>query len=132
MTAPQSATPAAPRGRDPLNAAQYYLGNRWALFPLGGLAIGIGMYLGGWGWLVTVGAAPIILSTLPCLVMCGLGTCMMCRSGKKEAALQIVTVDTATSASALGAAKIEALPVDVSSHCHDDVRVVSANGSITQ
>ena len=132
MTAPQSATPAAPLGRDPFSTARYYLGNRWAVLLIGGLAIGIGMYLGGWGWLVAAGLAPIILSTLPCLVMCGLGVCMMCRSDKKEAALQTGAVDTATSASGAGAAKIEALPADAASRGHDDVRENSANGSIAQ
>lgn len=29
------------------------------------------------GWLVAVGAAPLILSLAPCLVMCGLGLCIM-------------------------------------------------------
>ena len=133
MIAPQSATPAAaPRVRDLHTAARYYLGNRWALFLLGGLAIGVGMYLGGWGWLVAVGAAPIVLSTLPCLVMCGLGACMMCRMGKKEAALQTGAVDTATSASALGAAKIAALPADTANCGHDDVHGNSANRTIVR
>ena len=137
MTAPQSTTPAAPSlGRGMLGAARYYLGNRWALLALGGLAIGIGMYLGGWGWLVAVGAAPIILSVLPCLIMCGFGACMMCRSGKKEPALPLGAADTAISASALAIAKIEAPPVAGSSCCHDDGRGNSANalaaGSTTQ
>ena len=30
-----------------------------------------------WGWLVAVGAAPLILSLAPCIAMCGLGLCMM-------------------------------------------------------
>ena len=38
--------------------------------------VAIGMYF-NWGWLVTVGAAPIILSILPCAVMCTLGLCVM-------------------------------------------------------
>lgn len=46
---------------------------------VGGLAViaGGGLAVGGWGWLVAAGLAPIILSLLPCLVMCGLGLCMM-------------------------------------------------------
>lgn len=44
-----------------------------------GLAFG-----GGWGWLVAVGAAPIILSLLPCAIMCGLGLCMHKMSSKQQ------------------------------------------------
>jgi len=38
--------------------------------------VAIGMFF-NWSWLVTVGAAPIILSILPCAVMCTLGLCVM-------------------------------------------------------
>jgi hypothetical protein len=41
-------------------------------------AIAIGLAL-NWGWLVAVGAAPIILALAPCAVMCALGLCMMPR-----------------------------------------------------
>ena len=41
--------------------------------------IGAGLAL-NWGWLTAVGAAPLILSLAPCVVMCGLGLCMTCRS----------------------------------------------------
>ncbi|MFT2095071.1 hypothetical protein ACMS1Z_10425 [Acidiphilium multivorum] len=57
----------------------------WRRFLTGRIAIvvglvavaGGGLAVGGWGWLVAAGLAPIILSLLPCLVMCGLGLCMM-------------------------------------------------------
>ncbi|GLR65375.1 hypothetical protein GCM10010909_00530 [Acidocella aquatica] len=53
------------------------------LIVIGGGALAFG---GGWGRLVAIGVAPIILSILPCLVMCGLGLCMMgMRKGKKSA-----------------------------------------------
>ena len=29
-----------------------------------------------WSWLVAVGIAPLVLTVLPCAVMCGLGLCM--------------------------------------------------------
>ena len=29
-----------------------------------------------WGWLIAVGAAPLILSLAPCAAMCALGLCM--------------------------------------------------------
>lgn len=35
-----------------------------------------GAAAGGWGWLVAAGIAPVLLSVLPCLIMCGLGLCM--------------------------------------------------------
>ncbi|XSC45688.1 hypothetical protein ACF1BQ_006340 [Bradyrhizobium sp. RDT10] len=76
MTAPQSTTTTEPSlGRDVLNAARYYFGNRWFLLALGSLAVIAGLPFGGWAWLVAAGLAPIILSALPCLVMCGLGVC---------------------------------------------------------
>ena len=128
MTSPQSTTAVEPSlGRDVFNAARYYLGNRWALLVLAGVAVSLGLYFGGWGWLVAAGAAPIILSTLPCLIMCGLGVCMMCRSGKKESAIPPGAADTATSASALGIAKMEAPPVAESNCCHHGVRGNPAN-----
>ena len=109
-------------GRDALYAAQYYLGNRWTLLALGALAVVLGLTFGGWGWLVAAGLAPVILSTLPCLIMCGLGVCMMCRSGKKESASPPGAVDAVTSPSALATAKIDAAPIAGSSGCHEDVR----------
>lgn len=51
------------------------------LIAIGGGALAFG---GGWGKLVAIGVAPIILSILPCLVMCGLGLCMMGMSKKKS------------------------------------------------
>ncbi|MEO6782656.1 MAG: hypothetical protein ABI407_14990 [Bradyrhizobium sp.] len=85
MTTPQSATAAErPLGRDLLGAARYYLGNRWGLLGLGSVAVTAGLSFGGWGWLVAAGLAPVILSTLPCLVMCGLGVCVACRSVGKQ------------------------------------------------
>jgi hypothetical protein len=94
-------------GRDALYAARFYLGNRWALLTLGVLALILGLTFGGWTWLVAAGLAPVILSTLPCLIMCGLGACMMCRSGKKESASPPGAVDVAAPPSAVGTAKID-------------------------
>ncbi len=50
----------------------------WAV---GGLAVaGVGFAL-KWDWLTAVGAAPIILSVLPCVAMCAFGLCMRGGSG---------------------------------------------------
>lgn len=40
-------------------------------------AAAAGVVLGSnWGWLTTIGAAPILLTLAPCLAMCALGLCM--------------------------------------------------------
>ena len=59
---------------------------------IGGLVVvaGGGLALGGWGWLVAAGLAPIILSLLPCLVMCGLGLCMMGMNNSKSTAVPAI------------------------------------------
>jgi len=102
--------------RDLLYAARYYLGNRWVLVGILSLAAVLGLYFGGWGWLVAAGLAPIILSALPCLIMCAFGVCMMCRS-QKQAVAPRDAADTATSATALGAAKLDRESVAESSCC---------------
>jgi hypothetical protein len=52
-----------------------YLGGRRALVILAIIGLLAGAAL-NWSWLVAAGIAPILLSVLPCLVMCGLGLCM--------------------------------------------------------
>lgn len=61
---------------------------------IGGLVViaGGGLALGGWGWLVAIGLAPIILSLAPCLVMCGLGLCMMGMNKSKTTAAPALDV----------------------------------------
>lgn len=51
---------------------------------LGAVVIAAGLAL-GWDKLVLFGIAPILVSLLPCLVMCGLGLCMMKCKDKKAA-----------------------------------------------
>lgn len=49
----------------------------------------------GWDNLVLLGIAPLLVSLLPCLVMCGLGLCMMkCKDKGAK------TADTSTATSA--------------------------------
>lgn len=46
------------------------------LMAIGGTAVvGAGLAL-NWTWLTAIGAAPILLSLLPCAAMCALGLCM--------------------------------------------------------
>ncbi|SHF59465.1 MULTISPECIES: hypothetical protein [Halomonadaceae] len=56
---------------------------RWML--LGAVVVAGGLAM-GWDQLVLLGIAPILVSLLPCLVMCGLGLCMMkCKDKKGKA-----------------------------------------------
>lgn len=59
----------------------YFSGRRGLIVLVIGIAGG-GMAM-NWGWLVAVGAAPILLAVLPCAAMCALGLCMN-RSGGKS------------------------------------------------
>ena len=61
--------------RDILDAARYYIGGRRTLFVLAAVLIVGGIAL-NWGWLVAAGLAPILITLLPCAVMCALGLCM--------------------------------------------------------
>src|SRR6516225_11289378 len=45
-------------------------------FAVAGLGVTGGGLVLGWGWLSTVGIAPLIVSAAPCLIMCALGLCM--------------------------------------------------------
>ena len=71
--------------RDLIYAARYYLGRPRVLLILATIAIVAGLVF-NWNWLVAAGLAPILISTLPCLIMCVFGACMMCRSGEKQPA----------------------------------------------
>ena len=71
--------------RDVLQAARYYLWRPRVLLTLAAIAIVAGLAL-NWNWLVAAGLAPILISMLPCLLMCAFGVCMMCRSGEKSSA----------------------------------------------
>ncbi|OYV54022.1 MAG: hypothetical protein B7Z76_15750 [Acidiphilium sp. 20-67-58] len=48
------------------------------------LAAGGGLAVGGWGWLVAAGLAPLILAILPCALTCGLGLCVLGMSGRSR------------------------------------------------
>ena len=105
-----------PLSRLGLNLARYYLGNRSALLVLGAgvLLAGIGL---NWSWLVAAGIAPILLSTLPCLVMCALGVCMLCRSSEKQTAARDAA-DAATSSAPLAIAKMDNPAAGAATCCH--------------
>lgn len=75
MTTPSAETPNASLTRDLLHTARYYLGSRRGILIVATAAIVAGVAF-NWSWLVATGIAPILLTALPCAVMCGLGLCM--------------------------------------------------------
>jgi len=94
MTLPDSSE-MVPRGNLALpssgmgTATGYRLGSlksrlgRRGLIVLGVLVIAAGLAL-NWSWLVAIGAAPLLLTALPCVAMCALGLCMMPKDGKSH------------------------------------------------
>lgn len=72
-------TSAPSRNRNLLGVARCYLGSWPALLVLIAIALIVGVGF-GWNWFVAIGLAPVLLTALPCLVMCGLGLCIACSS----------------------------------------------------
>ena len=71
--------------RDLLYAARFYFGRPRTWIVVAIITVAMGLVF-NWSWLVAAGLAPILLSTLPCLVMCAIGVCTMCRSAKEQSA----------------------------------------------
>lgn len=63
-------------GRDILLYIRYLLRDRRVLIGIAAAVIVGGAAL-NWGWLVAVGAAPLLLALAPCAAMCALGLCAM-------------------------------------------------------
>ena len=61
----------------------HWLGGRRGLLIAGLLVATGGLWL-GWPSLVAAGIAPLLLSLLPCVVMCALGLCMKKGHGKSR------------------------------------------------
>ncbi len=66
--------------RNAADAIRSVLGGRRGLLVIGVLVLGFSLIL-KWNWLVAAGIAPLLLSALPCVVMCALGLCMPKMSG---------------------------------------------------
>lgn len=98
--------------RDVLSAVRYYLGGGRTLLVLAVVIAAAGLAL-NWSWLVAVGLAPILLSTLPCLVMCVFGVCVMCRSDKDKS----VARETADQGAALHSSDADARQA-IAACCH--------------
>jgi hypothetical protein len=76
MTSPETAGVAKPSlAQDWLYALRYWLRGPKGIAVLVVSALVVGAAL-NWSWLVAVGIAPLLLTVLPCAVMCGLGLCM--------------------------------------------------------
>src|SRR6266852_5055342 len=76
MTAPPPAETANDSlTRDLIRASRYYLGGWRGVLILTAIALAAGLAL-NWNRLVAAGIAPVILTFLPCAVMCGAGLCM--------------------------------------------------------
>ena len=81
MSSPDTAGATRPSlAQDWLHALRYWLRGRNGVIALVVLAMVVGAAL-NWSWLVAVGLAPLLLTVLPCAIMCGLGLCMNKMSG---------------------------------------------------
>jgi hypothetical protein len=76
MSSPETAGTTEPSlARDWLSALRYWLRGPKSVAVLVVSALVVGAAL-NWSWLVAVGIAPLLLTVLPCALMCGLGLCM--------------------------------------------------------
>ncbi|EIG62832.1 hypothetical protein [Bradyrhizobium sp. WSM1253] len=96
-------------------AVRRYVTNKWFLLAVAGLAL-VGIAAASWSWLVAAGIASVLLSVLPCLVMCGLGLCMhrfIGGSGKPQAP----GVPAADSSMVSAQATADGMPAQASNCC---------------
>ena len=120
MTTSDSTKPAdTSLGRDLLGAARYYLGTRRAIAVSAIVAAPVGVGF-GWNWLVAAGIAPILLTALPCLVMCGFGLCMNKLIGGSGSNVRTTTGITSSieQAGATNASKFEPRALARAACCH--------------
>ena len=76
MSSPQTASAGrSSLAQDWLYALRYWMRGRRALLLLVAVVVVIGGAL-NWSWLVAAGIAPLLLTALPCVAMCGLSLCM--------------------------------------------------------
>lgn len=76
----------------PRAVLQFWISDRRVLAVAGLTIAGTGLTL-GWNWLTAVGVAPLIVSAAPCLVMCAVGVCVMCRSNQARSAPGVAPAD---------------------------------------
>jgi hypothetical protein len=76
MSSPERAGATGPSlAQDWLYALRYWLRSPKGIAVLATSALVVGAAL-NWSWLVAVGISPLLLTVLPCAVMCGLGLCV--------------------------------------------------------
>ena len=76
MSSTETVGPAKPSlAQDWLYVLRYWLRGRRGLLILVAVVVVMGGAL-NWSWLVAAGIAPLLLTALPCVAMCGLGLCM--------------------------------------------------------
>ncbi|NUZ08466.1 hypothetical protein [Piscinibacter koreensis] len=63
-----------------VGASRPWLRSRWTWVSIAAFASASAL-IWSWPWLSAIGAASVIVSLLPCAVMCGLGLCMSPRRG---------------------------------------------------
>jgi len=111
--------PATPRSFS-LSAVRQSLTNRWLLLSAIGVVLVAAAAL-NWSWLVAAGIASILLSILPCLVMCGLGLCMhkmMNGSGASQPSQDTTAASITASADLIqNAATLSKMPISTASCC---------------
>ena len=73
-------------GGDILRYIRHLLQDRRVMLGIGAVVLVAGAFF-NWGWLVTIGVAPLLLAFAPCAAMCALGLCAM-GGGKKDVAPQ--------------------------------------------
>lgn len=117
--------------RDLLYAARYYLWRPRVLLTLAAVAIVTGLAL-NWSWLVAAGLAPILISTLPCLIMCAFGVCMLCRSGEKHSAPVRAATEVASPPTTLAAAATDkpSRGANLSTYAPDSIEATAPPQSI--
>lgn len=91
-------------------AARHHLANKWFLLAAAALALVVIAAI-SWSWLVAAGIASILLSALPCLVMCGLGLCMHKFMGGAGASQALGSATANPEAPAIAPAAASAIPV---------------------
>lgn len=79
--------------RSAAGGARSFATSRRGLLLIAAAAVGGGL-AANWGWMIAIGAAPLILGLLPCAAMCALGTCMpMMMGGPKKKENEPLTID---------------------------------------
>jgi hypothetical protein len=115
------------------NTIRRHLGNRRLLLATTIVALVAGAAL-NWGWLVALGIAPVLLSLLPCLVMCGLGVgCMkmMARPGEKQPGQSGDAAESVDSSAVVGIAAADEPSLHSAGCCHGDTGKTPAAHHVT-